>query len=427
MKSIISVEIPQNPYDVVIAPDALDHLGAWLTDHQQPLVKAGQKLLVVSNPAIFRHYGDRVVQSLKAVGYQVSTCTLPAGERYKTLRSIQKIHAAASEAKLERKSAMVALGGGVIGDMTGFAAATWLRGIGVVQVPTSLLAMVDASIGGKTGVNYPQGGVGRIAQLLAEGLTEAGGHLQYRSRVNQIITQANRAIGVELATGERYTADRIVSNATRWDTFNQLLDQAQIPPSEQRWQSRYVKAPSFISLHLGVHADVIPAATDCHQILLDDWTQLESSAGTLFVSIPTLLDPSLAPRDRHIIHTFTPSWMAEWEGWSPKDYQQRKQTLANQMIDRLETLFPGLKDAVDHCSIGTPRTHRRFLGRADGTYGPMPQRQLPGLLGMPFNRTAIPGLYCVGDSTFPGQGLNAVAFYGFACAHRIATDLGGNV
>ncbi|RZM82098.1 3-dehydroquinate synthase [Leptolyngbya iicbica] len=157
MKSVISVDIPQNPYDVVIAQDAIDHVGAWLSNHEQPLVKPGQKLLVVSNPVIFRHYGDRLVQSLESVGYQVSTCILPAGERYKTLRSIQKIHDAAYDAKLERKSAMVALGGGVIGDMTGFAAATWLRGIGVIQVPTSLLAMVDASIGGKTGVNHPQG------------------------------------------------------------------------------------------------------------------------------------------------------------------------------------------------------------------------------------------------------------------------------
>lgn len=157
MKSVISVKLPQTPYDVVIAPDAIAHVGAWLTQRDHPLIKPGQKLLVVSNPVIFRHYGDRLVQSLEAVGYQVSTCILPAGERYKTLRSLQKIHAAAYETKLERKSAMVALGGGVIGDMTGFAAATWLRGIGVVQVPTSLLAMVDASIGGKTGVNHPQG------------------------------------------------------------------------------------------------------------------------------------------------------------------------------------------------------------------------------------------------------------------------------
>lgn len=157
MKSVITVELPRDAYDVIIAPGALDHLGSWLMDHPAPLVKAGQKLLLVSNPEIFNHYGDRAVRSLEAVGYRVSTCILPAGEQYKTLETLQKIYDAAHGAQLERKSAMVALGGGVIGDMTGFAAATWLRGMGVVQVPTSLLAMVDASIGGKTGVNHPLG------------------------------------------------------------------------------------------------------------------------------------------------------------------------------------------------------------------------------------------------------------------------------
>lgn len=68
--------------------------------------------------------------------------------------------------------------------------------------------------------------------------------------------------------------------------------------------------------------------------------------------------------------------------------------------------------------VGTPRTHRRFLNRSDGTYGPIPSRRPLGMLGMPFNRTAVPGLYCVGDSTFPGQGVNAVVFSGFGCAHR---------
>ena len=272
------------------------------------------------------------------------------------------------------------------------------------------------------GVNYPKGGVGRIAEALATGLEAAGGHIQYQSRVKRIVTQQGRAVGVDLATGERYTADRIVSNATRWDTFEGLLDQP-LPNRERRWQKSYTAAPSFLSVHLGVDAAVIPPDTDCHQIMLDDWADLEAPNGTLFLSIPTLLDPSLAPSGRHILHTFTPSWMSDWQGRSPSDYEQHKQALANQLIQRLERVFPGVSGAIDHCSIGTPRTHRRFLGRRDGTYGPMPQHPLRGLLGMPFNRTAVPGLYCVGDSTFPGQGLNAVAFSGFACAHRIAADL----
>jgi 3-dehydroquinate synthase len=157
MKSIISVPLPRQPYKVMVASGGIDHLGGWLAGGETPLVKPGQKLLLVSNPAIFKQYGDRAVVALTQAGYAVETCLLPAGERYKTLKSVQRIYDAALAFHLERKSAMVALGGGVVGDMTGFAAATWLRGLSVVQVPTSLLAMVDASIGGKTGVNHPQG------------------------------------------------------------------------------------------------------------------------------------------------------------------------------------------------------------------------------------------------------------------------------
>jgi 3-dehydroquinate synthase len=152
MKSIIPVPLPQQPYEIAIAPDSLDHLGTWM----EPL-KLGKKALVVANPMVFRRYGERAIAALQQAGFQVAHCLLPAGERYKTLSSIQKIYDCALENRLERSSTIVALGGGVIGDMAGFAAATWLRGIHFVQVPTSLLAMVDASIGGKTGVNHPQG------------------------------------------------------------------------------------------------------------------------------------------------------------------------------------------------------------------------------------------------------------------------------
>lgn len=274
------------------------------------------------------------------------------------------------------------------------------------------------------GINYPKGGVGQIAQQLVTGLEAHGGQIRYKARVTQILQEQGRAIGVQLASGETYYAKRIVSNATRWDTFEKLLPTEQTPRSEQRWQQRYQKSPSFLSLHLGVQAAALPLGTECHHILLEDWNQMEAEQGTIFVSIPTLLDPDLAPPDHHIIHTFTPSWIANWQDLSATEYQQRKEAAAERIIDRLEKIFPNLSQYLDYQEVGTPRTHRRFLGRQDGTYGPIPSRKLAGLLGMPFNRTAIPGLYCVGDSTFPGQGLNAVAFSGFACAHRVAVDLG---
>ena len=295
-------------------------------------------------------------------------------------------------------------------------------------VPADLTPMINAGMVFSDrhygGINYPKGGVGQIAQKLVEGLEKAGGRIEYKARVTEIILEKGKATGVKLANGKIYRARRIVSNATRWDTFEKLLPAEIMPAAEKKWQSRYQKSPSFLSLHLGVKAKILPLGTDCHHIILEDWDKMQASEGTIFVSIPTLLDPSLAPDGYHIIHSFTPSWMEDWQGLSPRDYEAKKEERAAGIIDRLEKVFPGLEAGLDFQEVGTARSHRRFLGRADGTYGPIPKRKLLGLLGMPFNRTSISGLYCVGDSTFPGQGLNAVAFSGFACAHRIAVDLG---
>ncbi|WP_438982639.1 3-dehydroquinate synthase, partial [Vulcanococcus sp.] len=111
----------------------------------------------VTNPVVNEHYGAKVLASLEAAGFNASLLVIEAGEDQKTPATVGLIHDAAFARKLERGSLIAALGGGVVGDMAGFAAASWLRGIAVVQVPTTLLAMVDASIGGKTGVNHPGG------------------------------------------------------------------------------------------------------------------------------------------------------------------------------------------------------------------------------------------------------------------------------
>jgi 3-dehydroquinate synthase len=148
----IQVALTANPYEISIGSGNLDRLGAKCR-----ALQLGQKIMVVSNPTVFAHYGDRAIAALKQADFDVCYCELPDGETFKTLQSIGQIYNAALEHQLERSSSLVALGGGVIGDMTGFAAATWLRGINVVQVPTTLLAMVDSAIGGKTGVNHPHG------------------------------------------------------------------------------------------------------------------------------------------------------------------------------------------------------------------------------------------------------------------------------
>ena len=287
------------------------------------------------------------------------------------------------------------------------------------------------------GINYPKGGVGVIAEKLVSGLERHGGSIRFQARVTEVLIDSGRAVGVRLADGEKILAKRVISNATRWDTFSGevegsseahqgLVDQMHTPKKEHVWRNRYAPSPSFLSLHLGVRADLISDATHCHHLLLEDWQHMEAEQGVIFVSMPSLLDPDLAPEGHHIVHTFTPSSMQEWRGLSPTEYKQKKEADAARLIQRLESILPGLSESITHKEIGTPRSHRRFLGRFQGSYGPIPATQLPGLLPMPFNRTGLQNLYCVGDSCFPGQGLNAVAFSGFACAHRVGADLGLN-
>lgn len=156
-QSIIEVKLPEKSYPIVIGNGVRHNLSVYLFERRRQGISLGNKVLVISNPTVFDHYGQSIVKSLEEARFSVAIHLLPDGEKYKTLSSIETLYNLALENRLERNSTLIALGGGVIGDMTGFAAATWLRGINFVQIPTSLLSMVDASIGGKTGVNHPKG------------------------------------------------------------------------------------------------------------------------------------------------------------------------------------------------------------------------------------------------------------------------------
>jgi 3-dehydroquinate synthase len=150
----IPVELGEKAYPIVIGDGALASLGERLLALG---FRRGTRVLMVSNPVVQEHYGELALAALAGAGLEASSLVIDAGEDQKTPATVALIHDAAFAHRLERGSLIVALGGGVVGDMAGFAAATWLRGIAVVQVPTTLLAMVDAAIGGKTGVNHPGG------------------------------------------------------------------------------------------------------------------------------------------------------------------------------------------------------------------------------------------------------------------------------
>src|SRR3989454_7982154 len=148
----IRVDLGERSYEVLVHEGLLDQIGEFLAPF-----KLGPETVVVTNPVIKRHYGARVVRSLKAVGLKPTVLALPDGERTKSLRWVAWVLNELLRRRYERKAWLVALGGGVIGDLAGFAASAYLRGIPFVQVPTTLVAQVDASIGGKTGVNHRLG------------------------------------------------------------------------------------------------------------------------------------------------------------------------------------------------------------------------------------------------------------------------------
>ncbi|MFC0322601.1 3-dehydroquinate synthase [Gallibacterium melopsittaci] len=147
----VYVELKERRYPISIGAGLLAQPSSYY-----PL-KSGDKVMIVTNPTVAAHYLQTVKTALLQVGCQVNEVLLPDGEQYKTLESLNLIFTALLEAKHGRDTTILALGGGVIGDVAGFAAASYQRGVRFIQVPTTLLAQVDSSVGGKTAVNHELG------------------------------------------------------------------------------------------------------------------------------------------------------------------------------------------------------------------------------------------------------------------------------
>ena len=148
----VRVALGERSYDVLIGSGLMEEAGA----HLRALGPMG-RVAIVTDRNIGPLYGARLEAALRAEGYDPKRITMPAGEISKSLEEAARLYEAFLEARLDRDGAVLALGGGVVGDLAGYAAATFLRGIAYVQVPTTLLAQVDSSIGGKVGVNLPRG------------------------------------------------------------------------------------------------------------------------------------------------------------------------------------------------------------------------------------------------------------------------------
>lgn len=142
-----------NPYEVIIGRDLLDQAGAYI----KTCLPLPRKLCVITDSNVNTLYAQRVLDALKAQGYVTSKIVFPAGEHAKNLTTYLNIMEALADEGFTRSDGLIALGGGVVGDLVGFAAATYLRGIAYVQIPTTYMAAVDSAVGGKTSINLQNG------------------------------------------------------------------------------------------------------------------------------------------------------------------------------------------------------------------------------------------------------------------------------
>jgi 3-dehydroquinate synthase len=148
----IEVDLGERSYSIRIGEDTLAQAGPEIAR-----CTGASQVALVTEPRVGRRYAPRLARGLRAAGLKVHRFDVPEGDATKNLRQVARLYEGFLSKGLDRSSAVVALGGGMVGDLAGFVAATYLRGISLVQVPTTVLAMVDASIGGKTGVNLKQG------------------------------------------------------------------------------------------------------------------------------------------------------------------------------------------------------------------------------------------------------------------------------
>ena len=288
-------------------------------------------------------------------------------------------------------------------------------------------------------LDYPVGGSGALVDALVRGLKRQGGQLMLNAHVEQVLVEGNRAVGVRLCGGKEIRSrTAVVSNASVWDTLK-LLPEDAVPKRFRDFRQATPECDSFMHLHLGIDAGGLRPDLACHYIVVNDWERgVTAPQNVVLVSIPSILNPSLAPPGKHAIHIYTPGNEPYelWQGMNRRseEYARQKQERAEVMWQALERIIPDVRSHYGGCQsqsprvfggksrcevmlVGTPLTHERFLRRHRGSYGPA---IAAGKGFFPGSGTPLAGLLCCGDSTFPGIGLPAVAASGMIAANTLA-------
>jgi len=271
-------------------------------------------------------------------------------------------------------------------------------------------------------MDVPVGGSPAIADALARAVTERGGEILTKAHVEELVVEGGRCVGARLRDGSVRRAAHVVSNAPVWQTARlvpgDVLEGLPVEGSSLD-AANTPKTPSFLHLHVGFDGEGL-GDVGMHHIVVRDWDQpITAKDNAVFVAVPSALDGTAAPEGHHVLHAYLPATepYEDWVGLDRDAYTAKKEARAEVLWKAVEEFIPDIRERAVYSSVGSPLTHERYLRREGGTFGPAFKA---GRRAFPGHASPLAGLYCCGDSTFPGIGVPAVAGSGIAAAHAIA-------
>ena len=293
-------------------------------------------------------------------------------------------------------------------------------------------------------LDFPKGGSGAIADALSRGVEKKkGGRVCVNAHVEEILVENGKTSGVKLSDGSIIKATKaVVSNADPFITKKLLSKAIDAGETSEEFIAHMDKLTnvegdkggipnlkSFIHIHAGIDATGLPplpsADFPAQWAVVRDWDApegVESPRNIVLCSMPSLIDPDLAPEGKHVLHAYVPA-TEPYEWWSDMDrksdeYKKKKEEAADFLWSAIEEYVPNARDRAipGTVQIGTPLTHERFLRRSNGAYGP---RVEAGKHTLPGHKTPLEGLLLCGDYTFPGIGVPATAASGAITANNL--------
>jgi phytoene dehydrogenase-like protein len=288
--------------------------------------------------------------------------------------------------------------------------------------------------------SVPIGGTSQLGETIQRGLEKFGGKLQMNAHVDEILVENGRAVGVRLKNGKIVKARKaVVSNATPFDTVKMMPAKAEEPKKLTKWRDDMGTLPrhgAISHLFLGIDAKDLDLSMidDPAQLVVQDWDRsMQDSQNLCSFFIPSLLDKSVCPEGKHVIHVYS-SGGEPYEPWeklkqgSP-EYEKYKEERVEILFKAVERCIPDIRERLEFSIIGSPLAHEAFLRRDRGTYGmawaagtSAPQAGLLGkVLPFPFPnlKTPVDGLLRCGDSCFPGIGTPSAAASGAIAANTM--------